>query len=73
MPLTSPSFPNGIADCRPEPEVRRARLRATLEKNRAQGRAEGLSDEIITQSNNDIVRAFDTTEAFADLFRALRP
>lgn len=55
-----------------EPEVRRRELAAALEQNRAQGRAEGLSDEIITQSNNDILRAFDMAEAFGSLFRGMR-
>lgn len=54
-----------------EPEVRRAQLAAALEENRAVGRAEGFSDEFITQSNRDILRAFDTAEAIGSLFRGL--
>jgi hypothetical protein len=68
MSATSPYLNLPLRD---EPEVRRARLKVSLEKNKAVGRAEGLSDEIMDESNRDILLAFDTAEAVRGLFEQI--
>lgn len=58
---------------RAEPEVRRARLKASLEATRAQGRAEGVSDALIDEANRDALRAFDNAEVARSLFELFGP
>ena len=56
---------------RGEVEVRRAKFKAALEKNRAVGRAEGLSDAIIDECNRDMIRAVEMGDVWRDIFEQI--
>jgi hypothetical protein len=68
MPATSPYLNLPLRD---EPEVRRAKFKAALERNIAIGLAEGIPLSVIEESNRDMLRASDMAKAFGDLLRGL--